>query len=82
MPMNAIQAKTLRIVHSISTESAVYFTYTDLDGVTSIERTVIPKSIERCKNGQIVMRGFDLQRKASRTFRFDQITDLSVNINF
>lgn len=82
MPMNAIQAKTLRIVHSISTESAMTFSYRDLDGVKSVERVAIAKSIERCKNGQFVVRAYDLQRQASRTFRFDRITDLTVDIAF
>lgn len=78
--MNQIQAKTLRIVHSISTENAMHFSYRDLDGVKSVERVAIAKSIERCKNGQIVVRAYDLQRQASRTFRLDQIADLSINI--
>jgi len=42
-------------------------------GVVSA-RHFIPRSIERCANGQTIVRAFDTQRKAPRSFILDRIT--------
>ena len=41
--------------------------YTDADGVTSY-RYVVPRAIERCKNGETIVRVWDTQRRAPRSF--------------
>lgn len=46
--------------------------YTDSDGVTSV-RHIRVNSIERCLNGHTIIRVYDLDRKAPRSFRLDRI---------
>lgn len=52
----------------------VAFTYSDTDGVQS-QRHATFTAIERCQNGVTVIRAYDLDRKAPRTFRLTRISD-------
>jgi predicted DNA-binding transcriptional regulator YafY len=47
-------------------------TYVDADLVITI-RKVVPKSIKRCKNGELILKAFCVNRGAERNFRLDGI---------
>lgn len=61
------------VVASIVRGGPLSFIYEDLDGVVSARRAE-PRSIERCRvNGETIVRAFDVQRNAPRSFRLDRI---------
>lgn len=70
--MNNAQQNVAAITAGIVGKREVTILYTDQDNVTSI-RWVMPDAIERCANGQTVVRCFDLARKGPRKFRLARI---------
>ena len=60
------------LITAIMTGQPTVITYTDVDGVISI-RTVLAKSIERCTNGNAILRTFDLNRGEPRNFTLANI---------
>lgn len=73
--MNQRIADTLGLTAAILTQTPVTFAYTDADGVQSI-RTGKVKGIDRCSNGNTVVRTFDLNRNEPRCFDFTRVRDV------
>lgn len=66
---------TATLVEAIVNDFPVTCMYRDSDGVVSY-RTVVPRAIERCKNGSTIVRVHDCQRKAARSFTLVNITNV------
>lgn len=67
-----LAAITMLCVANIGGGPDLTIVYTDTDGVTSV-RHIKVNSIERCLNGNIIVRVYDHDRKAPRSFRLDNI---------
>lgn len=60
------------ILACIAAEQPMSIIYQDAQGIISV-RVVQPNSVVRCKNGNTIMRAFDLQRRESRSFTLHRI---------
>lgn len=78
--MNTTQTVVSAITAGIVGKREVTILYTDKDGVTSI-RWIMPDAIERCVNGQTVVRCFDLARKQPRSFRLARILNARTGLH-
>lgn len=75
MRMNQHQHDICALTYGILTATPISLIYTDRDGVTS-HRIVVPLSIERAQNSHGIVRVYDLQRTAPRTFAIERIWDV------
>lgn len=66
------------IVDALVAKEAIGIAYVAENGIMSV-RDIVPLSIERAANGQIIVRAYDPQRKGPRTFRLDRIMAASNN---
>jgi predicted DNA-binding transcriptional regulator YafY len=63
----------------MTTCSPVTIVYRDRAGLVSI-RNVVVQSIERCQNGNTIVRAYDNTRQGPRSFTLDRIYDASFNV--
>lgn len=77
--MNTAQRTVLNLTAAMIANTSVVMTYVDRDGVVST-RTIRPLSIERCKTEpyRVVVRAYDENRNAPRTFRLSRIVSATV----
>lgn len=60
------------ILACIAAEQPMTIVYQDAQGIVSA-RACVPTSVERCANGNTIVRAFDLHRKAPRSFTLHRI---------
>jgi predicted DNA-binding transcriptional regulator YafY len=60
------------ILACIAAEQSMTIVYQDAQGIISV-RACIPYSVERCANGNTIVRAYDLHRKAPRSFTLHRI---------
>jgi predicted DNA-binding transcriptional regulator YafY len=75
--MNETQANVCNLTFALANGYRCGMSYTDRDGVLSA-RLIVPLSIERTLGGIAIVRAFDTQRNAPRTFVLDRIGNVTV----